>query len=504
MGIIIENCSDNEEINHSLVMLQGKINCIFHINDKIKVLNQNNGIQHSWPVRNNLFKLFIQLDLGINKLILKCRNYSLNFSLTYIPMKNKRYIRLVYLKCKDSDGRFQAPPNEDNSIESACNRISLAAQMLQLFMAEKLKEHSFPKKTFFLEEESKTGKPICHLFTSELAIQEARNLSQEELWNYFAKELMMSPLADKDRCKFLAFASFTYYDNPSGEIPQTHKDILKLTRGYVALGGGGLALFGTGCLHTWPASLQEIVQRFTDHRIIDRKKYLDDSGNRKRYWACYSTGIGATLHELGHTFDLGHSPVGIMGRGFDNIHEFFSMNSWPKGFFSEQVKFQLSTTQNVIWASNNNNVTNANENKIPVSCNEKPLNLPHINESSFTTNLSLSDSEKNGAFWSRSAAVILNYHKWLNPLIPLEYDQLPVLNCNTISSPYGIRIVEFRNTEGVSCNHWEFLEKEGPKEIQLKYSDLTSMYPDDCTEFDIMVEDDYGNILKTTVKIDSL
>ena len=30
---------------------------------------------------------------------------------------------------------------------------------------------------------------------------------------------------------------------------------LRLTRGHIALGGGGLALFGTGCLWTWPTSL---------------------------------------------------------------------------------------------------------------------------------------------------------------------------------------------------------------------------------------------------------
>ena len=58
------------------------------------------------------------------------------------------------------------------------------------------------------------------------------------------------------------------------------KRIPQYVKGHTALGGGNLALFGTGCLHTWARNLDEFVFRFTDDRKIDRKAHFDDSSNR--------------------------------------------------------------------------------------------------------------------------------------------------------------------------------------------------------------------------------
>ena len=43
------------------------------------------------------------------------------------------------------------------------------------------------------------------------------------------------------------------------------------------------------------------------------------------YWANYSTGLGSSLHELGHTFDLAHTRTGIMARGFDDLYRVFTI-----------------------------------------------------------------------------------------------------------------------------------------------------------------------------------
>ena len=46
---------------------------------------------------------------------------------------------------------------------------------------------------------------------------------------------------------------------------------------------------------------------------------------REFYWANYSTSVGASLHELGHTFDLAHTPTGVMARGFDDLYRVFTV-----------------------------------------------------------------------------------------------------------------------------------------------------------------------------------
>lgn len=50
-------------------------------------------------------------------------------------------------------------------------------------------------------------------------------------------------------------------------------------------------------------------------------------GCRGTLGACFSTTLGAVLHELCHTFDLGHTEDGVMGRGFNNIQNVFLPSS---------------------------------------------------------------------------------------------------------------------------------------------------------------------------------
>lgn len=53
-----------------------------------------------------------------------------------------------------------------------------------------------------------------------------------------------------------------------------------LTKGYVAIGGGGLALVGSGCLYTWPETIQEAQKAFINKEDVDSCQLMDDSAYR--------------------------------------------------------------------------------------------------------------------------------------------------------------------------------------------------------------------------------
>lgn len=74
--------------------------------------------------------------------------------------------------------------------------------------------------------------------------------------------------------------SCTRYMPPKSDGCFDEKKISHYVKGHTALGGGNMALFGTGCLHTWARDLSELVSRFTDGRNIDKKSLFDDSSNR--------------------------------------------------------------------------------------------------------------------------------------------------------------------------------------------------------------------------------
>ena len=277
MAIKITNYQSGEILNIPLPLLIGEV--IVSGDSKIFVENLTlSSDAVAWPVINGKFKALTYLKEGNNEIQIKHKTTFLRINLSYKPLKCSRFVRLVYIKCIDDDGLFQAPSEENNSVSSACNRITLGAQMLQTFAYDKFKDHHLPKKTFRLEEQD--DKVVCHVFTSSLRLNEAYSLNEEQLWSHFAVELMNSNLRVGNNCKFLAFLSFTRYQNTLNKLPKNHKEILQMTKGQVALGGGGLALFGSGCLHTWPETIKEVAWRFGDRRKIDRMKLMDDSANR--------------------------------------------------------------------------------------------------------------------------------------------------------------------------------------------------------------------------------
>ena len=238
MVIRILNLQDGQSVTLHLPILCGDIGRDtsdgFIEVSNISILNSS---PVAWPITDGVFKVLVKLKPGENKIRLVHKCQDLIFTLIgYIP-ELPYFVRLVYIICgDDDDGRFQGPDEEDCSIQSALERIILAAMLLQTFTAEKMHEYGFGRKTFKLEM-NEDNEPFCHIFKSQLTLKKAHSMTGNELWTYFANELMRSNFIQKSFCKWLCFMSFTRYQLPGGvDPPKSHSDVLKHTKGHAALG----------------------------------------------------------------------------------------------------------------------------------------------------------------------------------------------------------------------------------------------------------------------------
>uniref|UniRef100_A0A182QZI5 Uncharacterized protein n=1 Tax=Anopheles farauti TaxID=69004 RepID=A0A182QZI5_9DIPT len=261
------------------------------------------------------FRVLLRLLPGENEYEVRYCNTRIFITLTYTTPDTLYTVLPLYIICKGHTGHYQSDESQKDS-QQACRKITLATELLQCLYAEKLLEHGFGRKTFIL-------RSPCQLFHSELDSERAATMTEGELWHTFATELVRSKRFDLERVKVVAFLSSTHFAGIA-DGDYSYENIRRRTTGHAALGGGGLALFGTGCLYTWPATLETVCSAFSNQRPVDCARQLDDSNYRRTYGGCFATTLGSVCHEMGHTFDLGHTPDGsIMGDGVDGIDSVF-------------------------------------------------------------------------------------------------------------------------------------------------------------------------------------
>nr|XP_023022918.1 putative zinc metalloproteinase YIL108W [Leptinotarsa decemlineata] len=484
-NVKVINFSNNEAVTYPIIKIIGTVQYATSVScqipaDRNVYLTLENNTKLSANMVDNKFKFLVELGKGKNQITIKYCCETIDISLEYFSLPCENAVIPLYVICDGHDGCFQAPPWENNGIESACQRITLGSKLLQCVTAEKLHEHGLGRKTFSLESE-------CQIFRSKLNYIDAENMSQLELWEHIGREILQSDIGAENK-KYLAFLSCTKYCSEKYvETLKTHEDLLSITRGYVALGGGGLALFGTACLYTWPEKFEKIIERFEDPTLVDRTRFLDDSCYRGTIGACFSTTLGSVLHELYHTFDLGHTEDGIMGRGFDNIYKVFT-------------KFDLSTNQNM---GNTIETKNTFLDKIEFKEKLEPESLAERLQSQkrkkeFTVIKKF--EEVDDTVLSKSCAAILCYHRCFNQVPSKQSSLLSFDSSNKlIKSTSGIRVIEIRipNTEFVIFS-WVFdgrilkFSFQIPQEVIIELCDKTNI---------IFVEDTIGSILKESFRV---
>ncbi|XP_015118408.1 putative zinc metalloproteinase YIL108W [Diachasma alloeum] len=518
-SIVISNFSDNETVTYSLVLLRGKAPLLCSY---INIRSRKNTVAE-WPIVAGEFRILVDLSRGENKLELEAGGIKRRLTLIHEPRTTRLRVTPVYVICAGHDGYFQGPKTEDRSPESAATRIGLGARLLQCLTAEKMREAGHGRKTFQLERD--LDGPECLVMHSMLHVDKARAMNQRELWEFVGRELMTGPLASRDR-KYLSFLSCTRYRGYSSGSPRipTHESTLARTQGHAALGGGGLALFGSACLHTWPTCLPQVLKKFLDTTIVDTDQLMDDSNYRGTHGGCLATTLGSVLHELGHTFDLGHTREGIMGRGFDYVDRVFVGGT---GVDSNKNSVRRDPQHTTIAISRPLSVTVTVQEQISsprrgrlLSETSRPSqSSPHLAQEpgrhsgrlsapaspelnrSFSRSLAHHQTPlPDRTFWGASCAGILAYHRWFNPSVDNSYsrdihDNRDIgydAKRNVVRSRFGVRVMELRESSGgMVVNSRQFPGSRPPLEA------LVPLPPPHClSPLTVFAEDSVGNILK--------
>lgn len=284
----------------------------------------------TYPIsKNHSFKAFVRLSLGVNQIEIDCRGSEapVSLSVVFAPIpKPGHFVRFYYVlpsKQGAEEDLFQSGDGVSGGVEAALARIRLAALLMQCFCSDSLDMEGHGPLTFQLGDgdvDDGEGNPVVHVVRSWLTRKEIHALgggwaNQNEGYAHM-HEVVRRHMdgAGRDRnCIPVAIMSMTEFN------PQQ-----KSVRAHTALGGPGLALFGSGTLHTWPTRVSEIASACVDTAPVPAHLFDDCAHRGRARWANFSTGLGATIHELGHGFGLVHTVDGIMARGFDDMNLYMS------------------------------------------------------------------------------------------------------------------------------------------------------------------------------------
>ncbi|TRY70163.1 hypothetical protein TCAL_01220 [Tigriopus californicus] len=446
MKIEILNVSDGEVFNYGVVLIYGAVDTPALDVSRTIYISQTDDLQvQAMDLRGNKFKHLVRLRPGENHFVFQYLNKMAQLTLIreIVQSDIQHVFKLFYIVCSDDqDGRFQSPEDQPHDLATAISRMKLGAELMQCFLGDSLACQGFLHKAIHFNQDDGDllFRPKVEVLHSGLTIEQARAMSGQELWEFHGKELLKrGHLGEEMKC--IAIMSATSYQNPGQIKPKSHQDTLDMTQGHAALGGGGLALFGSGCLYTWPDKIDQVQARFQDQTPVNWKKFMDDSGYRGTIGGCFATSLGAIIHEVGHCLDLEHTTDGIMARGFDDLDFYFTVIDRTTSTPIAQPCLSLTQT-----LSNSHG---------PLSGPEKISGKDLIDQYHLKLHLSKIKKLFGGAFWSGSGVLILNHHKWLNDYGKSQ-SSIFLSKENQIQSPkWPIQLVDVRDHNFFSTSYLE-------------------------------------------------
>lgn len=316
--VTIDNIEAGADVRYPVVALRGTA-----AGDTVAVgADWSSAIK--FPVINGKWAGFAQLRPGENMLKALSGKTTLKFLLDYKPQTNPLKVTTLYVLGSDSEEKFYSTQrNEKFPIRE---KMDIMMKLLQSANAEAMNAAGYGRKTFNLEFDA-NGKVVVHYIRLPKTAAEMRGLDNNASWGYIYDQVKTQ--YPEDNHHWAGLLGFTTYDSSTAK-----------QSGAYALGGGSQAMFGSGTLQWMPSTWADVPLKMADATIIDSPAVLEDSAGRGTVWANVSTGYGALLHEIGHTFGLPHSADGfsVMSRGFDNFSRWFTAED-PQSKRSPAVAF---------------------------------------------------------------------------------------------------------------------------------------------------------------------
>ena len=271
-----------------------------------------------FPTAAGRFSAAVMLKPGPNFVLVQSGRGTVKVQVVYKPMRTPYAVRAVL-----------ATATDERPQEGYRERLDLGLKMLQSVCAEAMREAGFGRLTFPLELGA-DGKVVVHVVKLDATGDSLRSREPTALYSGFPS--LFDPAVDKTA----GILAFSRWDRRA-----------KRSLGEADLGGGSLALVGGDSLGRWPSSLADIPRLFGDETPFEE----GETGLRKVAWAATATGLGSLLHELGHTFGLGHSTDvrSAMLRGFDALNRRFVTVEPPRP--DDPVAHPVSWEDSTHWDS---------------------------------------------------------------------------------------------------------------------------------------------------------
>lgn len=305
----------------------------------------------NWPVCSSHFKALVYLQPGPNKLRFEFSNPKLNrqssaahasyLTLHMLPPTSTPPLQLAILVAKDSSETFDAMParveREGNDLDVAVRKFRMAAYLWQAFTAEQMWRNKLGRRAFRFEEEWAPGSSSyrdaalgtmrsearVHIIRTDKTVDELRRLERA------AQQCGNEATAESDPLFDIAAEAVHNHFKPLPGQKQYVSVLLldshwepeaKTVRGHTARSGLSgdlrLAVFGSHCLQSYPASFEEIAPAFTDCTPTDTRYVANDRNQAGTSWEAANLGIGAHLHGVGHIFETPHQESGVMEKDY--------------------------------------------------------------------------------------------------------------------------------------------------------------------------------------------